>query len=342
VELVVQQVARIVCIGEAMLELSRNDGGWNMGYGGDTLNTAIHMARVGHDVAYLTAIGCDPLSAELKTQWAHEGIDTSLILTHDARSTGLYAINIDAHGERSFSYWRDSSAAREMFALPGIEAALAAAERADLIVYSLITLAILPPEAREQLFALCHRVRARGGKVAFDGNYRPRLWASAEEARDARDAAIACADIGLPTLEDELLLNSSPERGGGGEADGGDGSGRVRTSDEYPCGKRPLHHPTDGPPPRSGEDLVAHHWHTLGCPETIVKLGADGARLPNGTIFPPPEVLHPVDTSGAGDAFNGGYLAARMNGASVDDAAMAGHRLAGWCVMRAGAIPARD
>jgi 2-dehydro-3-deoxygluconokinase len=53
-------------------------------------------------------------------------------------------------------------------------------------------------------------------------------------------------------------------------------------------------------------------------------------------------VLHPVDTSGAGDAFNGGYLAARMDGASVEDAVMAGHRLAGWCVMRSGAIPARD
>jgi 2-dehydro-3-deoxygluconokinase len=335
-------VERIVCIGEAMLELSRSGGNWRLGYGGDTLNTAIHLARAGHDVAYLTALGCDPLCAGIKAQWAVEGLDTSLILDHPTRSTGLYAISTDDKGERSFTYWRDSSAAREMFALRGIEAALAEAEQADLIVYSLITLAILPPEAREQLFALCQRVRARGGKIAFDGNYRPRLWGSVEEARAARDAAIACADIGLPTLEDELVLNSSPERGGGGEADGGDGSGRVRTSDEYPCGKRPLHHPTDGPPPRSGEDLVAHHWTTLGCPETIVKLGADGARLPDGTTLPPPEVLHPIDTSGAGDAFNGGYLAARMDGASVEDAGLAGHRLAGWCVMRSGAIPARD
>lgn len=293
-------MARIVCIGEAMLELSRRDGGgWNMGYGGDTVNTAVHLARVGHDVAYLTAMGTDPFSDDLvNKEWPGEGLDTSLVLRHPTRGAGLYAITTDEAGERSFTYWRDTSAAREMFALPDMEAALEVAEQADLIVYSLITLAILPPEAGEQLFALCQRVRARGGKVAFDGNYRPRLWASADEARAAREQAIACADIGLPTLEDEHLLSGE-----------------------------------------TNADAVAEYWRSLGCTETIVKLGAEGARLPDGTVIPPPELLQPVDTSGAGDAFNGGYLAARTDGASVEDAVLAGHRLAGWCVMRAGAIP---
>ncbi len=297
---------RIVLMGEAMLELSRPKGAgegdaWRLGYGGDTLNTAIHLARAGHDVAYLTALGCDPLSAGLKPQWAAEGLDTALILDHPARTTGLYAISNDDKGERSFSYWRESSAVRDMFSLPGIEAALAVAEQADMIAYSLITLAVLPQEAREKIFALCQRLRARGGMVAFDGNYRPRLWTDGAEARAARDAAIACADIGLPTLEDEAML-----------------SGEISA------------------------DAVAAHWRSLGCGETIVKLGADGALLPDGSISPPPEVLQPVDTSGAGDAFNGGYLAARIRGDSIEDAVLAGHRLAGWCVCRSGAIPTRD
>jgi 2-dehydro-3-deoxygluconokinase len=327
-------MARIVCIGEAMLELTRDGDGWRLGYGGDTLNTAIHLARAGHDVAYLTAIGCDPLSGGLKAEWAAEGLDTSLVLDHPTRSTGLYAINTDAKGERSFSYWRDTSAAREMFALPGIKAALALAEQADLIVYSLITLAILPPEGREQLFALCKRVRARGGKVAFDGNYRPRLWANAAEAREARDAGIACADIGLPTLDDELSLSETPNR----HAELVSASmPQTSNSSKVDAWTLKQVQGDDG-----GADRVNGHWTTLGCPETIVKLGANGARLPDGKIIPPPEILQPVDTSGAGDAFNGGYLAARMEGASVEDAAMAGHKLAGWCVMRAGAIPGRD
>ncbi|MEQ1495100.1 MAG: sugar kinase [Novosphingobium sp.] len=294
-------MARIVLIGEAMLELSRRGEDCQLGYGGDTLNTAIHLARHGHDVAYMTALGCDPLSVELKTKWAAEGLDTALVLEHPTRSTGLYAISNDATGERSFSYWRESSAARELFELRGISAALSVAELADLLAFSLITLAILPQPAREALFALCQRVRARGGIVAFDGNYRPRLWNSPEEARQTRDAAIAVADIGLPTFEDETLLS--------GETDAA---------------------------------AVSRHWSGLGCTETVVKLGADGCQLPSGAILPPPEVLSPVDTSGAGDAFNGGYLAARMNGSSAAKAAADGHRLAGWCVMRNGAIPLRD
>ena len=92
-----------------MLELSRPNGSeggddWQLGYGGDTLNTAIHLARAGHDVAYLTALGRDPLSADLKVKWAPEGLDTSLVLTHPTRSTGLYAISTDASGARSFTY----------------------------------------------------------------------------------------------------------------------------------------------------------------------------------------------------------------------------------------------
>ncbi len=296
---------RIVFIGEAMLELSRpqgiNDANiWRMGYGGDTLNTAIHMARSGHDVAYFTALGADPFSDDLKTRWRAEGIDTSLVLTDPLRTTGLYAISTDAHGERNFAYWRSDSAARQMFDLSGSEAAVAEVAQADVIAYSLITLAILAPTAREKLFALCKHVRGSGGKIVFDGNYRPRLWAAPAEAIAARDAALACADIGLPTLEDEALLAGA----------------------------------------RSAV-AVAAHWQGLGCDETLVKLGANGCRLPNGQIIAPPRVLSPLDTSGAGDAFNGGYLGARLSGANVADAAMQGHRLAGWVVMHPGAIPPR-
>lgn len=292
---------RIVCVGEAMIELSRRAHGWQTGYGGDTLNTALHLARGGHDVAYLTAIGNDPFAPAILARWQDEGLDCGLVLHHPARATGLYAIHTDAGGERSFAYWRDASAAREMFALPGAEAACGAAEQADMLAFSLISLAILPPEGRERLFALARAVRARGGQVAFDGNYRPRLWPDADTARAARDAAIALATIGLPTLEDEAFLSGEPDAA-----------------------------------------AVAAHWSGLGCGETVVKLGAEGCRLTDGQIVPPSQMLAPVDTSGAGDAFNAGYLGARLRGASPGDAALAGHTLAGWTIMRPGAIPDRD
>jgi 2-dehydro-3-deoxygluconokinase len=137
--------------------------------------------------------------------------------------------------------------------------------------------------------------------VAFDGNYRPRLWETPEVARAMHDGAIRAADIGLPTLEDEQALSGAVDA-----------------------------------------DTVAAQWRRLGCKETVVKLGADGCRLPEGQVVPPPRKLNPIDTSGAGDAFNAGYLDARLRGATPDEAALAGHEVAGWTVMRPGAIPARD
>ncbi|MBB4613472.1 sugar kinase [Novosphingobium taihuense] len=292
---------RAVLVGEAMLELSQDGALWRMAWGGDTLNTAIHLARSGVDTAYLTALGTDPFSADIKAQWAAEGLDTSLVLPHPTRNPGLYAITCDDAGERSFTYWRGESAARALFDCDGIEAALAHAETADLLAFSLISLAILPDSGREALLALARKVRANGGLVAFDGNYRPRLWPDRQTAQAARDAAIAVASIGLPTLEDETMLS--------GETDA---------------------------------NAVAAHWQGLGCGETIAKLGPEGCRLPDGTILAPAEVLKPVDTSGAGDAFNAGYLGARLRGEAPAKAAIAGHALAGWTIMRRGAIPARD
>ncbi|MDE2620735.1 MAG: sugar kinase [Sphingomonadales bacterium] len=284
-----------------MLELSGGEGRWRLGHGGDTLNTAIHLARAGVPTAYLTALGTDPFSAQLRAAWAGEGLDTSLVLTHPTRGAGLYAITTDPAGERSFTYWRGDSAARALFDCPGIDEACAFARDADLLAFSLISLAILPDEGRGKLLALAAAVRAAGGRVAFDGNYRPQLWASPDEAGFWRNRAIAVADIGLPTLEDETMLGA----------------------------------PAD-------PQAVRQHWQGLGCSETVVKLGAGGCLLPDGTIVSPAAVLQPVDTSGAGDAFNAGYLAARLRGKAPDEAARAGHALAGWTIMRPGAVPARD
>jgi 2-dehydro-3-deoxygluconokinase len=294
-------MARIVCCGEGMLELTRRGDDWRLGYGGDTLNTAVHLARLGHDVAYLTALGSDPFSDQLRAQWQAEGLDTSLVLTHPSRQPGLYAISIDARGERSFAYWRDTSAARELFALVDTDLLRRVVENCDLFYYSLISAAILPDSGRVSLLLLANMVRDAGGRVAFDGNYRASLWQSPLVARAVRDGALRVADIGLPTLDDETPLS--------GERDG---------------------------------DAVAAHWQAAGCRETVVKLGDSGCRLPDGTLVKPDEVVAPVDTSGAGDAFNAGYLSSRLNGEDVAAAARAGNRLAAWTIMRAGAIPPRD
>src|SRR5690606_35678911 len=136
-----------------------------------------------------------------------------------------------------------------------IDQALAVAREADLLFFSLISLAILPEDGREALLGLAREVRGRGGKVAFDSNYRPRLWESPESARIWRDRAVAVASFGLPSLDDERRLDAS---------------------------ERP--------------ETVRDHWITWGCQEVVVKMGADGIMLPDGTVAEPATQLHALDT----------------------------------------------
>ena len=293
--------SRIVCLGEAMVELTARQGRWDVHYGGDTLNVALHLTRLGLDVAYLTALGSDPFARHMRHAWGREGMDVSLVLTDPDRTTGLYSIATDDKGERTFAYWRGESAARRMFEASGIDQALDIARETDLLFFSLISLAILPDEGREAVLGLARDIRGRGGKVAFDSNYRARLWESPVAARIWRDRAAAVATFGLPSLEDEIRLDAE---------------------------ERP--------------ETIRDHWITWGCEEVVVKLGAVGIMLPDGTVAAPAAQLHALDTSGAGDAFDAGYLAGRLRGLPPDQAAAHGQRLAGWTVMRHGAIPERD
>ncbi|MFC0205796.1 sugar kinase [Novosphingobium soli] len=292
----------VIVIGEGMIEVAeRPESGWHLGYGGDTLNTAIHLARSGLAVRFASAIGSDPLSARLRSDWEAAGLDCSLVLADPVREPGLYAITRDAEGERNFAYWRGQSAARHLFEHPDSTRLAEEAGRAELLCFSLISLAVLPDAGREALLDIAAQVRAQGGRVAFDGNYRPRLWSSAEQAETWRTRAAGVADIGLPTLSDETMLSG------------------LETA-----------------------DAVASTWEQAGCGEVVVKLGADGCRMRDGRIAPVPRKLRAFDTSGAGDAFNGGYLSGRMRGLDPAAAAARGQALAGWVVMRAGAIPPRD
>lgn len=295
----------IIIFGEAMLEYHSGGSSGGLRYGGDTLNTAIHLARMGHDVAYVTAVGSDPVSDALVDAWAAEGIDTRFVLRHPDRNPGIYAIHVDDTGERSFLYWRDHSAARDMFALPGMADALAHAETCDFIYYSLITLAILPAGARATLMKTSAALRDRGGNVAYDSNFRMRLWPSLEAARQASQDAVAHASIGLPTNSDECEIAGAS----------------------------------------LAEQDIAKAWQALGCAEVVVKAGERGcllARADGDHDVIPVKRLIMVDASGAGDAFNAGYLSARIEGLAPDAAAARGQRLAGWVIRRHGAVPPVD
>ncbi|WP_232476109.1 sugar kinase [Flavisphingomonas formosensis] len=296
---------RIVTFGEGMIEISGHIGASGpITYGGDVLNMTVALARLGHRPAFMTALGGDAWSQELLDRWTAEGVDCALIARHPLRVPGLYAIRVDEKGERSFTYWRDRSAARDFFALPQSAALMEQAAAADLLFLSGITLSLFDGAGRRRIADLADRVRRHGGIVAFDGNFRPRGWGSPDEAERAFLDFAARATIALPTAEDEALMHGHQETPEG----------------------------------------IADRWHAQGVAEVIVKLGAEGAFVSADGVreLVPTTPVMPVDTSGAGDAFDAGYLAARLADYGPAAAARFGHRLAGETVRHRGAIPTRD
>ncbi len=108
-----------------MIELNGSPfGSMEQAYGGDSLNSAIYLKRAAGEnlqVSYVTALGVDPLSEGMRSRWQDAGIDTALVLRDEERQPGLYLIQLDEHGERTFLYWRDQSAAKYLLQHPDFE-----------------------------------------------------------------------------------------------------------------------------------------------------------------------------------------------------------------------------
>ena len=297
-------VTRVASIGECMVELgAAGPGRLTQTYGGDSLNTAVYLARLGGAgiaVDYVTALGDDAFSDEMAAGWRAEGIGTDLVARLPGRLPGLYVIRADAAGERSFHYWRSAAAAREMFRTPLTARTMEALPAYDLVYLTGNSLAILPPEDRDRLTGLLAEVRARGGRVVFDSNYRPANWEGVGAARAWLGRASAGASIALPSFDDEAALH--------GDTDAG---------------------------------ATAARLGALGVEEVAVKDGPGACTLvwPGGAaVVAARPVARPVDTTAAGDAFNAGYLAARLAKRPPPDAAEAGHRLAAAVIQYRGAI----
>ena len=298
-------MSRVACLGECMMELvERPDGTLTRGFGGDTLNTALYLARLGVPTDYVTALGTDPFSDEMLETWQSEGIGTGSVLRLPGRLPGLYLIQTDHKGERRFFYWRDSAPIRQLFDLPEtprIEAALVASE---LIYLSGITLSLYREESRERLFQILDRARRQGARVAFDTNFRLRGWPDRDAARLVFDRMFALSDTVLASVEDHMLLYGS-----------------------------------DAP-----KDVVARlrSAHVAEFVVKFMQPACHVGAGDQGIVVEAAPVSDVVDTTAAGDSFAAAYLAARRAGLSPEQAARTGHRLAGAVVRHRGAIIPRS
>lgn len=285
-----------------MAELRQSaDVGYNVGFAGDTFNTAIYCCReLPRDatVSFMSRVGMDPLSKSFLDLAKNERLNTSHVSHDPDYNIGIYSVSTDGAGERSFHYWRNNSAARRMFL---IDESVSFMPQAEITYLSGITLAIMHPAARRRLMDHLKELSESGKTlIAFDSNYRPRLWESRELAQQVMTEMWAIADVALPSIDDEMALYDD-----------------------------------------KSEDAVISRFSARAWKACAIKRGVRGPVSPSLPLNAHPDFKaadNVVDTTAAGDSFNGGYLAAFILGKSEMECLSAGHACASRVVGYRGAI----
>ena len=296
---------RILCVGEAMIEMAPiGPDQYRRGFAGDTFNTAWHLAQILKSQAQVGFCTCVGVDA----------VSSAFVqmLEHEGVSTDAIARSSDRSMglymislqgvERSFHYWRDRSAARLLADDP--EALDQNFQDTALIHISGITLAILGLEGRGVLRDALIKAQDKGTLVSFDPNLRPKLWPTLDDAREAMQRFLGLADIALPSFDDEVLL----------------------WGDQNP-------------------DATIDRISALGPTRIVVKNGAEDVHVFDGgerREIPTPDAKDVRDTTGAGDAFNAGFLAAHLGQHPIDVSVRAGQGLAALVLSCPGALTDKD
>lgn len=297
-------MASTLIIGESMVELTRHsDDLLKQSFAGDTHSAAVYLKRLtttSQDVSLLSAVGTDTLSDELLAALNNEGVNTKTVLKHPTRTIGLYLVNTDASGERSFQYWRSHSAAKATMALLEQQPKLKAELKPTTVFFSGITLAILDSQARAQLCQWLEELKNSGSHIVFDPNYRPALWQSEAETKAEYQWAFAISDLVLPGLDD---LN------------------KLYQIDTMQAAVTLIQTLTNG------EAIIKNGEHGV-------------TYLNGATQFSVPvaPVEKPVDTTAAGDSFNAALLAARSRGLAPKQAIIYAASVAAIVIQHRGAI----
>lgn len=292
---------RFLSIGECMVEFADlGNGTFAQGFAGDTFNTAWYARRIlpsDWHVDYFSAVGDGRISADMLAFMEKSGVGTQHMRRIPGAAPGLYVITLEK-GERSFSYWRDTSAAKQLAREPALLER--ACREADAMFVSGITLAILTPDEADTLLDILAAEKAAGKLVAFDPNFRPRLWAGRSDAQSLMLKAATAASLVLTGCDDEQALFATRDPAAIAIRYGKAGASEIVVKDGG-----------------NGATIFA---------------GGTSAHV----LATPPAAL--VDTTAAGDSFNAAYMAARLQGRTPEHAATEAARIAAQVITQHGAL----
>lgn len=300
----------IFLFGECMIELmtasqKKPFNTMKQSFAGDVFNTAVYLKRTfaNVNVQLVTAVGKDQFSLDMIEYFHSENIRSDFVFKSTTKIPGLYSIQLDGQGERSFTYWRENSAARQVMQHIDDEV-ISHLAKGDMFFFSGISLAVIEPNARASFWLLIDKLKTAGVQIVFDPNYRPRMWSSPKEAQEQFELALQKSDLSLPGVDDFQQLFG------------------MTTVEE-----------------------VNDYCKQFGLTELIIKNGEQGILVVvdgETSEFAITPVENVVDTTSAGDSFNGVYLGARIEGYSVNDSIYLASKAAGFVIQHRGAIAPAD
>ena len=287
----------LLTMGRSSIDLYANDVGapfeeiksFAAYVGGSPTNISVGANRLGLKTALLTALGEDPVGDFLFKFLKDEGVETGFIPRKPGRRTSAVVLGIEPPDRFPLVYYRDNCADIELT----IDDVLAAPV-GDVGAFEFAGTNLCKDPSRSATLFAAERVRASGGKVVFDLDFRPDQWHDPRAFGVAARAAARMVDVVLGT-QDEIKASvlSDPAQ--------------VSVTNSQVSDTR-----VGGDVDAAIETLLQ-----LGPDAVIEKRGPDGARihLADGARIEAPGF--PVDVYnilGAGDAFAAGFLYGYVNG----------------------------
>jgi len=304
-------VKNIFLFGECMVELLNVSPNAQLpqtlkqSFAGDVFNTAVYLKRVFADmkVNIVTAVGTDEFSTNMVEYFQQQNIETDFVYRSNDKIAGLYSIKTDSEGERTFTYWRENSAARQV--MKSINSAeIEKMSQGDVFFFSGISLAVITPEDRPKFWEMVEQLKSAGVTIIFDPNYRARMWSSPDEAKQEYHQAFTLSNIALPGVDDFKQLY------------------QLNTAEEV---------------------ITFSEAYTFD--ELVIKNGEQGVvyiKDDSRTDIAITPVKNVVDTTSAGDSFNGVFVGARTAGTNSNDAIKLASASAALVIQHKGAIVDQD
>jgi 5-dehydro-2-deoxygluconokinase len=282
--------------------------------GGSPTNTAVAAARLGLSTGLLTRVGADHMGRFIREQLVREGIDVRGVLADAQRLTALVVLGIRDRETFPLIFYRENCADMALCE-QDLDGTWLKSARAVLINGTHLS----TPGVFAASVGAARHVKAAGGRVVFDVDYRPVLWGLApkdlgEDRFVANEAVTQRLQSVLPLCD--LIVGTEEEiriLGGASETVTALKNIRVLTSATLVC--------------KRGEQ---------GCVAFPDRVPDD---IEEGIVAPgfPVEVYNVL---GAGDAFMGGFLRGWLRNQPIEECCRLGNACGAIVVSRHGCAPA--